>query len=399
MTTGDKILNLRKDKNITQEQLADMLGVSRQSVSKWESNTAYPEIDKLIRMSEIFNVSTDYLLKDNQEKNQDTISKNRINNYNNATLIIAIILIFGYVAGLLLSYQIKKMEIGFFVFIPFIFGALISYIIVRSKFYVKSLYSNEDQKTMFRNTKIIYYTCIFTFITILPRFFITIPIELDLPYYDRITIAGSLSLSGFLIFASLYSLIAFVISWVVGMAHKNYVYKINNNISLGYIIVNAIISIIIIGYASNLLANNHLSHNYLIPLALLITLIYLIVFPIIYVIQKKLTYKIFIIYLLLTILICIGLESEWSFYPSILVGLFLLIFSIIEFRKANKAKNIDLIFLYKNIIIAFVAIILSAIPFLIFYLGGLYSIIILVITAISLFGFDIRIEKVKLTAN
>ena len=46
MTFGDKLTKLRKQKNLTQEQLADMLGVSRQSVSKWESDTAYPETDK-----------------------------------------------------------------------------------------------------------------------------------------------------------------------------------------------------------------------------------------------------------------------------------------------------------------------------------------------------------------
>ena len=49
MTLGDKISKLRKDNHYTQEQLAGILGVSRQSVSKWESNLAYPETDKLLR--------------------------------------------------------------------------------------------------------------------------------------------------------------------------------------------------------------------------------------------------------------------------------------------------------------------------------------------------------------
>ncbi|MDO4484716.1 MAG: helix-turn-helix transcriptional regulator, partial [Clostridia bacterium] len=63
MTLGDKLSKLRKGNNYTQEQLAATLGVSRQSVSKWESNLAYPETDKLIRMSEMFQCSLDYLLK------------------------------------------------------------------------------------------------------------------------------------------------------------------------------------------------------------------------------------------------------------------------------------------------------------------------------------------------
>ena len=64
MTLGEKLAKARKEKNITQEQLADYLGVSRQSVSKWESDIAYPETDKLIRLSELFDCSLDYLLKE-----------------------------------------------------------------------------------------------------------------------------------------------------------------------------------------------------------------------------------------------------------------------------------------------------------------------------------------------
>lgn len=64
MTFGEKISKLRKDNNYTQEQLADILEVSRQSVSKWESNSAYPETEKLIRLARLFDCSTDYLLKD-----------------------------------------------------------------------------------------------------------------------------------------------------------------------------------------------------------------------------------------------------------------------------------------------------------------------------------------------
>ena len=57
MTLGDKLSKLRKENNYTQEQLADLLGVSRQAISKWESNITYPETDKLIRMSELFSCS------------------------------------------------------------------------------------------------------------------------------------------------------------------------------------------------------------------------------------------------------------------------------------------------------------------------------------------------------
>ena len=67
MTLGDKLSKLRKEYNYTQEQLADVLGVSRQAISKWESDITYPETDKLIKISDLFNCSLDYLLKDTAE--------------------------------------------------------------------------------------------------------------------------------------------------------------------------------------------------------------------------------------------------------------------------------------------------------------------------------------------
>lgn len=62
MTTGEKLTLLRKEKNITQEQLSEMLDVSRQSVSRWEKDAAFPETDKLIQLSRLFACSIDFLL-------------------------------------------------------------------------------------------------------------------------------------------------------------------------------------------------------------------------------------------------------------------------------------------------------------------------------------------------
>ena len=64
---GDKILKARKNANLTQNQLAEMLGVSRQSVSNWENNRAYPDIISVIKISDICKISLDSLLK-NDEK-------------------------------------------------------------------------------------------------------------------------------------------------------------------------------------------------------------------------------------------------------------------------------------------------------------------------------------------
>lgn len=67
MILADKIIELRKKKGWSQEELAMQLGISRQSVSKWESAASIPELDKILKLSELFDVSTDYLLKDTME--------------------------------------------------------------------------------------------------------------------------------------------------------------------------------------------------------------------------------------------------------------------------------------------------------------------------------------------
>jgi transcriptional regulator with XRE-family HTH domain len=67
MIIADKIIENRKKNGWSQEELADKLGVSRQSVSKWEGAQAVPDMKKIVMMSEIFGVSTDYLLRDEIE--------------------------------------------------------------------------------------------------------------------------------------------------------------------------------------------------------------------------------------------------------------------------------------------------------------------------------------------
>lgn len=68
MLLSEKIMSLRKRNGWSQEELAQQLGVSRQSVSKWESMASIPDIQKIMSMSELFGVSTDYLLKDELEE-------------------------------------------------------------------------------------------------------------------------------------------------------------------------------------------------------------------------------------------------------------------------------------------------------------------------------------------
>lgn len=68
MILADKIIKLRKKNGWTQEELAEKVNVSRQSVSKWEGAQSVPDLDKILQLSQIFGVSTDYLLKDEMEE-------------------------------------------------------------------------------------------------------------------------------------------------------------------------------------------------------------------------------------------------------------------------------------------------------------------------------------------
>ncbi len=73
MILADKIMCLRKQKGWSQEELANKMSVSRQSVSKWESESTIPEMDKIVLLSNIFNVSTDYLLKEDMKEDCSNI--------------------------------------------------------------------------------------------------------------------------------------------------------------------------------------------------------------------------------------------------------------------------------------------------------------------------------------
>lgn len=81
MNMADRIQYLRKTNGISQEELADKVGVSRQAVSKWESEQSLPDLEKIITMSDYFGVTTDYILKgiepvtDKEQKSSELTSK------------------------------------------------------------------------------------------------------------------------------------------------------------------------------------------------------------------------------------------------------------------------------------------------------------------------------------
>ena len=110
MNMSDRIQYLRKTKGISQEELADKVGVSRQAVSKWESEQSTPDLEKVIIMSDFFGVTTDYILKgiepvnDKEQKSKEIASKIL---YISSTAFVAIGLLCAFGGW----YELQTMEV------------------------------------------------------------------------------------------------------------------------------------------------------------------------------------------------------------------------------------------------------------------------------------------------
>lgn len=75
MSVSRQLIHLRNVKGISQEELASLMNVTRQAVSKWETGQSLPDSEKVIRLSEIFGVTTDYLLKGKENDPMDIYSQ------------------------------------------------------------------------------------------------------------------------------------------------------------------------------------------------------------------------------------------------------------------------------------------------------------------------------------
>ena len=94
MTFGDKLQYLRKTKGISQEELASQLNLSRQAISKWENNSSIPDVENIVKLSNIFDVPTDYLLKSEVEiakldiKDDSSQKKLKVNSFESRFIVM-----------------------------------------------------------------------------------------------------------------------------------------------------------------------------------------------------------------------------------------------------------------------------------------------------------------------
>lgn len=132
MKLGERILQLRTENNMSQGDLADVLNVSRQSVSKWETDTSIPELEKLMKMGEVFKVSLDELVYGKKEKEvverQDTIIVEKFIKYETRKIVGLGLIGIGIIILVMLTIFGFFLE-GLVVASPFVIIGLMSFII------------------------------------------------------------------------------------------------------------------------------------------------------------------------------------------------------------------------------------------------------------------------------
>ena len=147
MTIGDRLLKLRKERNLSQEELANVLDVSRQTISKWETNQSMPDFDKIVPLCNYFNITTDELLTGKE----NIVEANSINVKSNFARNIAIavaLYIMSLVAIIIFSAQFDQPIIGVSLFFTLI--AIATGLLIYNGIYYKK--ESKEEKTKKQNT-------------------------------------------------------------------------------------------------------------------------------------------------------------------------------------------------------------------------------------------------------
>lgn len=184
MTTGEKIYELRKKARITQEDFADKLGVTHQAVSKWESNTAFPETETIIKIAEMFGVSCDYLLKNDAVQHDNLIDYHRRSFLSMMVSFAIAACIAGYIVALICYCVINKHSnfIGFGILTGFLLIGFILWSVGRYLFLSKCDWADADKQHLAKLTTAFLFTAIITFFCYLPAIITGINIVSTLAY-------------------------------------------------------------------------------------------------------------------------------------------------------------------------------------------------------------------------
>lgn len=118
----DKITYLRKQKGLSQENLADELSVSRQAVSRWEMGTAMPDASNILQLSKLFDVTTDYLLNDDYDSDEDLpkVKKVKSENLNQVMFYMIVIEVMILIIQFMSVFILQNAVFAFLSFVPFV---------------------------------------------------------------------------------------------------------------------------------------------------------------------------------------------------------------------------------------------------------------------------------------
>lgn len=100
MSVGEKIKNKRNEKNYTQEDLANLLHVSRSTISSWEVGRTYPDLDTVVKISDLLGITLDELLKEDKVMTRSISNKIRNNKYYKVTIIVLLVTLVASIIGM-----------------------------------------------------------------------------------------------------------------------------------------------------------------------------------------------------------------------------------------------------------------------------------------------------------
>lgn len=129
MKVNEKIYNLRKKHNLSQEELADKLNVSRQTISKWELGESTPDFDKIVPICELFQITTEELLRDNKDFKMEE-NNNKVDVTKAILICVSIFLYFLAIIGTILAEEVFHLNDGLVAATFLILSAIATVILV-----------------------------------------------------------------------------------------------------------------------------------------------------------------------------------------------------------------------------------------------------------------------------
>ena len=175
MNIGERLYNLRKEKNISQEEVAEKLNVSRQTISKWETNQSQPDFDKIIPICELYEITTEELFGNIKNIDVKTKMTNKDVNVRIKTakiVSISVLLYFIAVIWIILGASIVKDELLISVFL--LICAIATVLLTYHFLSIPTIEESKDKKSKEEIEKYdgliaIFFTCIYLFISFITR--------------------------------------------------------------------------------------------------------------------------------------------------------------------------------------------------------------------------------------